>query len=95
MTPRPITVILTITHTIYLTVLLYILTKALPLLRLSTGTSGLPRYRYSAESYPPIAGARDGIGSDLAQEQLLRGCSVVLHGCNAYKLPKLQCKLSM
>ena len=95
MTPRPTTVILTITHTICLTVLLYILTKALLLLCLSTGTSGLPRYHHSAESYPPIAGARDGLGSDLAQELLSRGFSVVLHGCNAHKLPKLQCKFSM
>ena len=95
MTPRPTTVILTIAHIICLTVLLYILAKALLLLCLSTGTSGLPHYHYSAESYPPVAGARDGIGSDLAQEPLSRGFSVVLHGCNAHKLPKLQCKLSM
>ena len=83
------------TYTICLTALLYVLTKALLPLRLYTGTSGLPRYHYGAELYALIAGARDGIGSDLAQELLSRCFSVVLHGHNAHKLSKLRCKLSM
>lgn len=71
------------------------MTKALPLLCLYVGTSGLPRHHYGAESYALIASARDGIGSDLAQKLLSRNLSIVLRGRNAHKLSKLQCKLSM